>query len=136
MTDSRLNRRSFLKGSGLTLGALLTLPTVAARAEGQRIAIALSKVEMLKSVGGSVVLKVKGKLLLLVRDTATTVRAFNPTCTHRQCVVAYQSGERQIKCPCHGSRYDLDGHVTHGPAPRALEVYAAVLDGEQIIVTL
>jgi Rieske Fe-S protein len=136
MNDPRLNRRSFLKGSGLTLGALLALPTVAAHAAGTRVAISLSKLEMLKTVGGAVVVKAKGKLLLLVRDTATTVRAFNPTCTHRQCIVAYKAADHEIKCPCHGSRYDLEGRVVHGPAPRALETYAATLEGEQIIVTL
>jgi cytochrome b6-f complex iron-sulfur subunit len=136
MSNSTFGRRDFLVGSGIGLGALLALPTVAASAEGGKVAIPLAKLEVLKSVGGSVVLKLKGKLVLLVRDSATSVRAFNPLCTHRECVVAYDSGEKKIKCPCHGSRFDLSGQVVHGPASRPLASYLAELAGEQVIVTL
>jgi cytochrome b6-f complex iron-sulfur subunit len=136
MSSSGFGRRRFLLGSGLGLGTLLALPTVAARAEGHKVAVPLAKLEVLKSVGGSIALKLKDKLVLLVRDSATSVRAFNPICTHRQCVVAFSANERKIKCPCHGSQFDLDGHVVHGPAARPLETYAAELAGEQIIVTL
>lgn len=136
MSSSTFGRRPFLLSSGLGLAALLGLPAVAAHAAGSKVAIPLAKLEPLKSVGGSIVLKVKDKLLLLVRDGATSVRAFNPVCTHRQCVVAFNAGEKKIKCPCHGSQFDLNGNVVHGPAPRPLETYAAELVGEQIIVTL
>jgi Rieske Fe-S protein len=136
MSSSTFGRRPFLLGTGLSLGALLVLPTAAARAGGGKVAIPLAKLEVLKSVGGSIALKVKDKLLLLVRDSATSVRAFNPVCTYRQCVVAFSANDRKIKCPCHGSQFDLDGHVVHGPASRPLETYAAELAGEQVIVTL
>jgi Rieske Fe-S protein len=136
MSSSTFGRRRFLLGSGVGLGALLVLPKGAARAESNKIAIPLAKVQALKAVGGSVVLKVKDKSLLLVRDGATSVRAFNPVCTHRQCVVAYSAGEKKIKCSCHSSLFDLAGHVLSGPAPRPLQVYPAELAGEQIIVTL
>jgi nitrite reductase/ring-hydroxylating ferredoxin subunit len=136
MSSSAFGRRRFLVGSGLGLGTLLAWPNVVARAGGGKVAIPLAKLETLKSVGGSIALKVKDKLLLLVRDSATTVRAFNPICTHRQCVVAFSANDRKIKCPCHGSQFDLDGHVVHGPASRPLGTYAAELAGEQVIVTL
>jgi cytochrome b6-f complex iron-sulfur subunit len=136
MTDSKLVRRDFLRSSGLTLAGLLSLPTVMARAEGNKVAVPLAKLEMLKTVGGSVVIKVKDKLVLLIRDTATSVKAYSPICTHLHCVVAYRAGENKIKCPCHGSEFDIDGQVVHGPAPRRLEAYAATLDAERIVVTL
>jgi Rieske Fe-S protein len=136
MSSSTFGRRPFLVGSGLSLGALLTLPSLAAGAAGSKVAIPLAKLETLKSVGGSIAIKVKDKLLLLVRDSATSVRAFNPVCTHRQCVVAFNAGDKKIKCPCHGSQFDLDGRVIHGPASRPLEAYPAELVNEQVIVTL
>ncbi len=136
MSSSTFGRRGFLLGSGLGLGTLLVLPTVSSRAEGGKVAIPLAKLEVLKSVGGSVVLKLKGKLVLLVRDSATSVRALDPVCTHRECLVAYNPGENKLKCPCHGSQFDLNGRVVHGPASRPLANYAAELAGEQIIVTL
>jgi Rieske Fe-S protein len=136
MSNSAFGRRRFLVGSGLSLGTLLAWPNVLARAGGGKVAIPLAKLETLKSVGGSIALKVKDKLILLVRDSATSVRAFNPICTHRQCVVAFSVNDGKIKCPCHGSQFGLDGHVVHGPASRPLETYAAELAGEQVIVTL
>jgi hypothetical protein len=35
------------------------------------------------------------------------------TCTHLGCIV-------EVACPCHGARYDQDGNVTGGLAPKAL----------------
>jgi cytochrome b6-f complex iron-sulfur subunit len=47
-------------------------------------------------------------------------RALSSVCTHLGCITRYQPGERVIACPCHGSRFDLDGEVLAGPAPRTL----------------
>lgn len=47
-------------------------------------------------------------------------RALSSVCTHLGCITRYQAGEQIIACPCHGSRFDLDGEVLAGPAPRAL----------------
>src|SRR5512138_3458565 len=39
--------------------------------------------------------------------------AFSLVCTHLGCTV--ERDEQGFTCPCHGSRYDADGKVTHGP---------------------
>jgi cytochrome b6-f complex iron-sulfur subunit len=44
--------------------------------------------------------------------------AISTTCTHLGCIVGVS--ETGFACPCHGSRFDQDGNVTGGPAPRAL----------------
>lgn len=46
------------------------------------------------------------------------VRAMSGVCTHLGCTVR-KEGEGYV-CPCHGSRYDHEGHVVSGPAPAAL----------------
>jgi cytochrome b6-f complex iron-sulfur subunit len=48
------------------------------------------------------------------------VFALSAVCTHLGCITRYLSDERAIACPCHGSRFDLEGNVVHGPAPRPL----------------
>lgn len=53
----------------------------------------------------------------IVRD-GDKLAAISTTCTHLGCIVAVS--ETGFSCPCHGSRYDQDGNVTGGPAPRAL----------------
>jgi cytochrome b6-f complex iron-sulfur subunit len=44
--------------------------------------------------------------------------AISTTCTHLGCIIA--KSETGFACPCHGSRFDQDGNVTGGPAPRPL----------------
>ena len=48
------------------------------------------------------------------------VYALSAVCTHLGCITRFLSDESTIGCPCHGSRFDLEGNVTHGPAPRPL----------------
>ena len=42
-------------------------------------------------------------------------------CTHRSCLVGWESDAGEFKCPCHGSRFDRLGAVIAGPAERPLE---------------
>lgn len=39
-------------------------------------------------------------------------------CTHLGCIVSLS--ENGFQCPCHGSKYDSEGRVIAGPAPRPL----------------
>lgn len=51
--------------------------------------------------------------------------AISTTCTHLGCIVGLS--DTGFACPCHGSRFDSDGTVTGGPAPRALPWYKVSL---------
>jgi len=55
-----------------------------------------------------------------VIGTSGGVYALSAVCTHLGCITRYKSDEKVIACPCHGSRFDLEGNVIHGPAPRPL----------------
>ncbi len=46
------------------------------------------------------------------------LHAISSICTHLGCIVAIT--ETEIQCPCHGSKYDRNGKVIAGPAPRNL----------------
>ena len=54
----------------------------------------------------------------LLRDEQG-LRAISSVCTHLGCITKRQS-DGQFLCPCHGSRYDADGRIIAGPAPRDL----------------
>lgn len=58
--------------------------------------------------------------------------AINPTCTHLGCTVDWKADQNQFVCPCHGSRYDNQGRVVHGPAQRSLGLITVVLKQNQI----
>ena len=64
-------------------------------------------------------LVVAGRPVLVV-NTGEGYRAFSAVCTHLGCVVKWKKGRRQFFCPCHGARFDIDGKVMGGPAPRPL----------------
>jgi len=62
--------------------------------------------------------------ICIVRE-GNRVAAISTTCTHLGCTVAIS--DTGFSCPCHGSRYDQDGTVTGGPAPKALPWYKVTL---------
>ena len=55
------------------------------------------------------------------RDEAGSVHAVSARCTHMGCSVRFNDAERSWDCPCHGSRFALDGAVLQGPAVEPLE---------------
>lgn len=56
----------------------------------------------------------------VARDADGHEHRVNATCTHLGCIVQFNKGEQTWDCPCHGSRFALDGSVIDGPATKAL----------------
>jgi len=54
------------------------------------------------------------------RDEDDTLHAVSLRCTHLGCLVRFNDAERSWDCPCHGSRFDVDGNVLEGPATKPL----------------
>lgn len=55
-------------------------------------------------------------------------------CTHLGCIPKWQGARGRFECPCHGSKYELDGKWIEGPAPRSLDRFEMTItfaDGEQ-----
>ena len=67
------------------------------------------------------------------RDPEGELHELSAVCTHLGCLVQWNSGEKSWDCPCHGSRFAIDGVVLHGPANtplRAVEEEEAAPPGE------
>ncbi len=62
--------------------------------------------------------------ICVVRE-GNKMAAISTTCTHLGCIVGV--ADTGFACPCHGSRYDQDGTVTGGPAPKPLPWFQVVL---------
>ena len=58
-------------------------------------------------------------------------------CPHLGCLPNWIQTNNRFECPCHGSKYQLDGHYIEGPAPRSMDRFATVLtfnDGSQVVM--
>ncbi len=59
-------------------------------------------------------------VLAAYRDEAGETHVRSAVCTHMRCLVQWNDAEGTWDCPCHGSRFDVDGSVIDGPAVRDL----------------
>ncbi|MEV5508423.1 Rieske (2Fe-2S) protein [Streptomyces orinoci] len=61
-------------------------------------------------------------------------KAFSAVCTHEGCVVGSVTGG-VIKCPCHGSEFDIkDGSVRQGPARKPLPPHNVSQRGDSLLL--
>lgn len=73
-----------------------------------------------------------GRPIAVFRD-ADGVYAVSTVCTHLGCIVKAENGG--FDCPCHGSRFALDGTVEKGPAPKALPwLSVSAVGGDTFII--
>ncbi len=66
------------------------------------------------------VIDLEGEKLAVYKDEDGYLVALSPRCTHMGCTVDWNDADRTWDCPCHGSRYAVDGEVIQGPAAKAL----------------
>lgn len=63
--------------------------------------------------------------------------AIYKVCTHLGCIYAWNPASGRFECPCHGSKYRLDGRRIEAPAPRSLDRFnlSALDANEDVIAT-
>jgi Rieske Fe-S protein len=143
-----LSRRNVLKkitiacagsATGLAAGCASTnpVPEVPLTMSGERGTLRFEDAPALFQPGGSIKTRAPdGKLILLWRGADGRFGAAAIKCTHRGCEVALNAVAGRLDCPCHGSRYALDGTVLEGPAERPLKSYRVVIDESAGVLTL
>lgn len=55
------------------------------------------------------------------RDLEGDLHKMSAACPHMGGLVAWNAAEKTWDCPCHGSRFDCQGHVLNGPAMENLK---------------
>jgi glycine/D-amino acid oxidase-like deaminating enzyme/nitrite reductase/ring-hydroxylating ferredoxin subunit len=80
------------------------------------------RLELLSDIppGEGRVLMVDDRRVAIYHDPRGGYRAVSATCTHLGCVVGFNDAEATWDCPCHGSRFGLDGSIISGPALKPL----------------
>ncbi len=70
--------------------------------------------------------------IFVFRDRDKGFAAASAVCTHLGCTINHSSSDGRFHCPCHGSVFNADGEVQHGPAPKPLEWFEVTLarDGQ------
>ena len=64
------------------------------------------------------------------------VAAIYKVCTHLGCIYAWTPTNSRFECPCHGSKYRLDGRRVESPATRSLDRFLvqALADDETTVL--
>lgn len=79
----------------------------------------VSRVDDYQAVDGKVA-RIQNKLVGIALDNKRHLHFINPVCPHLKCIVSFNALERTWDCPCHGSRFDIDGNIIEGPATSSL----------------
>ncbi len=88
--------------------------------------IPLSEIE----VNSSKKIRFAGGTYIVIR-TERGVFALSAVCTHLGCLVNWEPDAQEIVCPCHVARFDLNGNVIGGPAPKPLQqIKATIVNGK------
>jgi len=75
--------------------------------------------ELEKGMGAIIV--VDGQKVAAYRDEEGLIHAISAKCTHMGCTVDWNASAKTWDCPCHGSRYTIEGANIEGPAPKPLQ---------------
>jgi Rieske Fe-S protein len=114
------------EASGDTATTTQAAPTTGGTApEGKKVIAKTSDVP----VGSGVIV---GEVVV-TQATAGDFKGFSSTCTHAGCAVN-EVVDGTINCPCHGSKFNLDGSVANGPATKPLASEAVSVQGDSIVL--
>lgn len=146
--DLRIPRQKVLLGAGLGLVATVvaacstygkkpeatgepSTTTAAAPATGGPAAPAANVIARTSDVpvGSGVIVDE----VVVTQPSAGVFKGFSAICTHAGCTVN-KVADGTIDCPCHGSKYNLDGTVANGPAQKPLEAKPVTVQGDSIVL--
>lgn len=147
-TNNGVSRREFLYyiwGASIALYAAqftgllvwFLLPKFREGEFGGKFVLSLDNIPELKDVNGEPINMPAGRFWLVNLDTTQPnelmkkapdeeeeiigVAAIYKVCTHLGCIYNWTPANDRFECPCHGSKYRLDGRRIESPAPRSLD---------------
>jgi Rieske Fe-S protein len=71
--------------------------------------------------------------IVVTQPSAGVFKGFSAKCTHKGCMVD-KVADGTIDCPCHGSKFNLDGTVAKGPADKPLAAENISVQGDSIVL--
>jgi glycine/D-amino acid oxidase-like deaminating enzyme/nitrite reductase/ring-hydroxylating ferredoxin subunit len=101
----------FVSAAAEVVGNLVSKPFAAEKIEGMA--------EL--APGEGKIVKYEGHKIAIYKDENGNLHGISPTCNHLGCGISWNNAEKSWDCPCHGSRYNMDGEMITGPATRDQE---------------
>ena len=71
--------------------------------------------------GKAGIVKIDQQTVGIYKDESGEIHAIDTKCPHLGCQLAFNSNDKTWDCPCHGSRFDIDGNLIEDPAQKDLK---------------
>jgi Rieske Fe-S protein len=129
----QINRREFLILTATFVAGCSSMENVSVPSVGRERVVNAGPVSNYADDGVYAAFRSQGFFIIRQGDK---LFALSSICTHKRCKLDAER-DHSFYCPCHGSTFDPNGHVTEGPAKRDLPVLAtSVNESGQLLVTL
>jgi Rieske Fe-S protein len=140
--NSEMNRRTALKAiGGLIFASIIPLGCAGVRSlrigsSAGIVTLDVLEFEQNTEDSNALILKVaefKDPVILL-RGENDQYYALSGLCTHLNCTL--RPSKNFLRCPCHGSTFNLSGEVLRGPASKNLQTYPVEITEDTIVIRL
>lgn len=127
-----INRRDFVKKSIALLpfvgvgSFVYPLSKFAFFEEKNKISLVIALDELTQKITK------KGTVFILKNNDA--IQVFDAHCTHMGCVLNFSERENAFVCPCHSSKFSLDGKVLKGPAQKKLDTLSFTINQKNLLI--
>ena len=148
MIKNRVSRRVFFKRSTGFIGIVSlastagqvgcipsTAPAMKAELANDRIVFDTAIPELAKIGDGVKIENIDLEYpILLIKNSDSSFVALSTECMHLGCQVRMQ--RTVLRCPCHGSVYDLEGKVLNGPTEQPLRSFPMRMNGSRVEIAV
>jgi cytochrome b6-f complex iron-sulfur subunit len=100
-----------------------SLPTLSGTKTASGITLTIDASSPLAATGSAALVQTSVGDFLVAHTGQNTFSAMTAICTHQTCTITGFQNQNFV-CPCHGSTFDVSGHVVLGPASASLRQYA------------
>ena len=85
--------------------------------------LSIERIKSLSDIpaGEARVVKLDGDSYAVYREKEGRVHLLKSTCPHAKCEVRWNKAELSWDCPCHGSRFNINGRLLNAPATIELQ---------------
>ena len=73
----------------------------------------------LKNINNGITYIKQSQIFIYKKDK--NIDVYDAHCTHMGCILNFNKEQQHFNCPCHKSRFDIDGTNLRGPAKRDLD---------------